>query len=1132
MEQLKFISLNAANNLVLGGLLSILKIENPDIVFLQEITLTSGQLKLFVAKYGYSAEANTDLMDITKLGTGILWKSELPVTEVISVVECRAQLAKLGKYNLVNLYAPSGSNNKQGRRDLFGQDLFHLIRGLSSSPYPLLGGDFNCVLSPLDTEKNFSEKKCPALKDLVDSFNYMDAFRSVKPNTAEFTFHRPKCAASRLDRFYVPQQWIPHIQQVSHHASLSDHHYVVLILDLPDIQLQKPAPRSSPLYWKLNTSVLKDEDFLDNFQTFYTKLQRKITDFCDIADWWDLLAKPAIKEFCMSVSERLAYVRKNTKSFLFSYLTLVIRKGNWREATRVRRELRNLLLKESMGVIVRSRHKENLETEKASLFFQNRENKKFKQCSLHELKINGQITSDKKTIEDSVLKYFGALFNGHHDKNGQDTGQAFKPNFAALPEFLEGLGCLSQESREALIKKLSLEEIKHIVLKECDANKSPGLDGLPYEFYQVTWDIIGEDFVDVLQIQLQRLSLIDSDTHGATRLCSKVDGVPGVSELRPITLLNCDYKILSKVFVKRMCPVMCEIILSGQLCSVQGKNILFGAGNIISTIDYINAHLVPAFMVSLDMFKAYDRVMLLYLMRVMKAMKFPDIFINWIKMLHEGATTCFLLSFLTQPIKVLFSIRQGDPLSMMLYIIYIEPLLLMINKRTHGIYISSFVQKDDDYCDDLNFISESENDLLVIEEVFVKFEEISGAILSRSRKSKIMGLGPWRNRREWSLPWLKVESELKVFGFQITPTYKNTLERSWAECFLGFHKVLMSWSSRQLETLVQRVEVLRLFLTSKLWYKASVLPLPVKFAKKFETAMFRFIWRGKFEKLKMDEIKNPVLSGGLNLPCILSRADSLFLSQTCKLLRDPESKQYCHVKYWIGLYMGEHFPDMSSGPHAELISPYFQHMKALLSGALLLGDVEPRKLKEVTAKKLYLGFTTSFPPPKVVYKFEADWEQVWMRLQSPVLGLVGRELLFMVIHNIMNNRDRMFKFNMVNSPNCPACRVRQDNVHLFCECLSIREAWFWLRQRFLAMLPPEYCQTSNFEFINLMFQPSTADSEIVWLLSVYMELVWDSVICIKKNLKLLTVKTQCALQYEIHQKSKKPALGHIVGLFQ
>ena len=177
---------------------------------------------------------------------------------------------------------------------------------------------------------------------------------------------------------------------------------------------------------------------------------------------------------------------------------------------------------------------------------------------------------------------------------------------------------------------------------------------------------------------------------------------------------------------------MPEVIKSGQLCSVKNKNILFGIANIVSSIDYIEAHKVPAYMVSFDMFKAYDRVMLDYLVKVMAAMKFPHVFIQWVQMLHEGATTCFLLNFLTQPMKVLFSIRQGDPLSMLLYIIYIEPLLIMIGNQTRGLSISSFVQKDEDYCDDLNFLSESEDDLIIIEGIFVKFENISGAILSRS----------------------------------------------------------------------------------------------------------------------------------------------------------------------------------------------------------------------------------------------------------------------------------------------------------------------------------------------------------------------------------------------------------------
>ena len=169
MVALKLMTLNTGNSLLLGGLISIIRMENPDIVLLQEITVTSGQLKLMVAKFGYCAEANTDLLDITSLGTGLIWKSNIPVTDVTSVIECRGQLAKLGVYSLINIYAPSGSNNKQARRDFFGQEIFRLIR--SSTSNPIIGGDFNCVLSALDTEQNFSDKKCPALTDLVNGFN-------------------------------------------------------------------------------------------------------------------------------------------------------------------------------------------------------------------------------------------------------------------------------------------------------------------------------------------------------------------------------------------------------------------------------------------------------------------------------------------------------------------------------------------------------------------------------------------------------------------------------------------------------------------------------------------------------------------------------------------------------------------------------------------------------------------------------------------------------------------------------------------------------------------------------------------------------------------------------------------------
>ena len=106
---------------------------------------------------------------------------------------------------------------------------------------------------------------------------------------------------------------------------------------------------------------------------------------------------------------------------------------------------------------------------------------------------------------------------------------------------------------------------------------------------------------------------------------------------------------------------MPEVIRSGQLCSNGEQNILFGISNLISSIDYVNLHKLAAFLVSFDMYKAYDRVMLSYLAKVMRAMDFPSEFIDWMLMLHEGATTRFILNFLNAPINVLFSQTGGPP---------------------------------------------------------------------------------------------------------------------------------------------------------------------------------------------------------------------------------------------------------------------------------------------------------------------------------------------------------------------------------------------------------------------------------------------------------------------------------------
>ena len=115
----------------------------------------------------------------------------------------------------------------------------------------------------------------------------------------------------------------------------------------------------------------------------------------------------------------------------------------------------------------------------------------------------------------------------------------------------------------------------------------------------------------------------------------------------------------------------------------------------------------------------------------------------------------------------------------------------------------------------------------------------------------------------------------------------------------------------------------------KLWYVCQVLPLPIKIAAKFESLVRKFIWTGKLEKLALDEIKISREEGGLNVVCIRSKADALFLRQTCRLLASSQFNSYKHVRYWIGMHMANVIPDMGIGDHADIVQEYFQHLKRL-----------------------------------------------------------------------------------------------------------------------------------------------------------------------------------------------------------
>ena len=111
---------------------------------------------------------------------------------------------------------------------------------------------------------------------------------------------------------------------------------------------------------------------------------------------------------------------------------------------------------------------------------------------------------------------------------------------------------LSDEERESKDSPIKKDEILK-ALKDMENNKSPGTDGLPKEFYVTLWKELGDDLSDIIAKIYLADQIPSSWKEGLITLIYKEKGkVEDIKNWRPISLLNTDYKLLTKVVANRM----------------------------------------------------------------------------------------------------------------------------------------------------------------------------------------------------------------------------------------------------------------------------------------------------------------------------------------------------------------------------------------------------------------------------------------------------------------------------------------------------------------------------------------------------------------------------------------------------
>ena len=192
-----------------------------------------------------------------------------------------------------------------------------------------------------------------------------------------------------------------------------------------------------------------------------------------------------------------------------------------------------------------------------------------------------------------------------------------------------------------------------------------------------------------------------------------------VSNYHPISSMNTDCKMYTNLINGRICPWAIKKIHSDQAGFIPGRLITDHTRLASEVAHLANSTGVDSYIVSLDQAKAYDCTDLSWLLRVLNAMGIPDNLVSLIDDITSGCRTHVRInSGLSTSYILNLGLRQGNPLSPMLYDFSIEPLGMRMRQHLRGISCCSLPPaKLLQYADDMNLFASIQEDFPLIRRV-------------------------------------------------------------------------------------------------------------------------------------------------------------------------------------------------------------------------------------------------------------------------------------------------------------------------------------------------------------------------------------------------------------------------------
>lgn len=554
-------------------------------------------------------------------------------------------------------------------------------------------------------------------------------------------------------------------------------------------------------------------------------------------------------------------------------------------------ELNNIVDQETAGLVVRSRLRWVEHGEKSSRYFCNLEKRSPEKKVIRNLTMeHGTFQTDPDEIMKELHMFYDKLY----------TSQSTTITDQDACSFLDQLDIpqLSEESKGILNRPISKAELLSN-LKSMHQNKSPGLDGLPMEFYIVFFHDIADMLIASFNFSFEQGMLSLSQRNGVITLLPKKDRDPTfVKNHRPISLVTTDYKLIAKTMANRLKLVLNDLIHEDQNGFMKGRNIGCNIRTIIDLIEYCDINDIPGSIVLLDIEKAFDSVEHSFLFEVLNRFNLGHNFIQWVKTFYQCRKSYVINNgFLSKPIDMSRGIFQGCPISPFLFLFAIEILAIAIrcNDKIKGLKVGNIEKKINLLADDTTcFLQGDLESFEVLFSTLDKFASFSGCKLNMS-KSEAIHIGSLKGTNfhpleNVGLKWMV--NTFKTLGVQFSLNIKALYDLNFIPKLHQIEQTLNCWRCRSL-SLLGKITVIKTLLLPQLLYLFSVLciNIPKIFFKKLNSLFYKFIWNGGNDRVKRDILCNDYDFGGLRMidPLVFSQAQKFVW---VKHLLDPNYSNF------------------------------------------------------------------------------------------------------------------------------------------------------------------------------------------------------------------------------------------------